>query len=58
MNALGLSGIVRNGERLANSINFDNMTPNERIKLLKSIPSVKANRDFKAFILKLKRKII
>ena len=56
MNALGLSSIVRNGERLANSINFDNMTPSERIKLLKSIPSVKANRDFKAFILKLKRK--
>ena len=57
MNAVALHGITRNGERLANSVSFDDMTPSERIKLLKNIPSIKADREFKAFVLKLKRKL-
>jgi hypothetical protein len=57
MIAVALHGIARNGERLASSVSFDDMTPSERIKLLKNIPSIKADREFKAFVLKLKRKL-
>jgi hypothetical protein len=56
-----LRQIARSGEDLSNVINFDNMqplSPKEARIFLKNIPSVKANRQWRAFKIKARRKIV
>lgn len=60
LSAAILSQIIRSGEDLSNVINFDNMwplSPKEARMFLKRIPSVRANRQRKAWKLKMKRKL-
>jgi len=55
-----LTEIIRSGEDLSNVINFDNMqplSPKEARMFLKRIPSVKANRQRRAWKIKMMRKL-
>ena len=55
-----LTEIIRSGEDLSNVINFDNMqplSPKEARMFLKRIPSVKANRQRRAWKIKMMRNL-
>lgn len=61
ISAVILSQIIRNGKDLSNVINFDNMqplSPKEARMFLNRLPGIKADRQWKAFKIKLKRKIV
>lgn len=56
-----LSQIIRNGKDLSNVINFDNMqplSPKEARMFLNRLPGIKADREWKAFKIKARRKIV
>ena len=60
LSAAILSQIIRSGEDLSNVINFDNMqplSPKEARMFLKRIPSVKANRQRRAWKIKMMRNL-
>ena len=49
--------IARNGNALAEASDFSCYSKKSFNRYLKNIPSIKAQREFKAFKLKLKRKL-
>lgn len=57
MVSASLFQIARNGKMMANSIEFDHLSYKEIRNITNSIPSIKADRNWKAFVIKLKRKM-
>lgn len=55
MVSASLFQIARNGQMMANSIEFDHLSYKEIRNMSHSIPSIKADRNWKAFVIKLKR---
>jgi len=56
-----LTSIIRNGEDLSKVINFDNMdplSPKEARSFLNRIPSGRANRQWRAFKIKARRRLV
>ena len=57
MVSASLFQIARNGQMMANSIKFDHLSYKEIRNMTHSIQSIKADRNWKAFVIKLKRKM-
>ena len=57
MVSASLFQIARNGQMMANSIELGNLSYKEIRKITHSIPSIKVDRNWKAFVIKLKRKM-